>query len=77
MITSKDINPERDYYYLGAKVIEILTFSDEKRVDFFFVFEKLKVSEDISLNLFTLTLDWLFIIGVIKESNKGYIEKCF
>lgn len=77
MIISRDINPERDFYYLGAKTIEILSTTDEDKVDFFYVYNKLKSSEDISLNLFTLTLDWLFIIGAISKSQKGYIIKCF
>lgn len=77
MIISRDINPERDFYYLGAKTIEILLTTDEDKVDFFYVYNKLKSSEDISLNLFTLTLDWLFIIGAISKSQKGYIIKCF
>ena len=77
MIISKDINPERDFYYLGAQTIEILSSTEEDRMDFFSVFDELKSSEDISLNLFTLTLDWLFIIGAIDKSHKGYIVKCF
>jgi len=77
MIVSKDINPERDFYYLGAKTIEVLSSSKEKKMDLFNVFNTLKITEDISLNLFTLTLDWLFILGVIDNSQKGYIVKCF
>ncbi len=77
MIISKDINPERDFYYLGAKTIEILSSTEDDKMDFFSVFDALKSAEDISLNLFTLTLDWLFIIGVINKSQKGYIVKCF
>jgi hypothetical protein len=77
MIVSKDINPERDFYYLGAKTIEILSSTEDEKMDFFYVFDALKSSEDISLNLFTLTLDWLFIIGAIDKPYKGYIVKCF
>jgi uncharacterized protein YueI len=77
MIISKDINPERDYYYLGAKVIEILSKSDVKKHDYFSTFEELKSSENISINLFTLTLDWLFILGAIEKSERGFITKCF
>lgn len=77
MIISKDINPERDFYYLGAKTIQILSSNKDDKMDFFSVFHALKKSEDISLNLFILTLDWLFIIGAINESHKGYIVKCF
>jgi hypothetical protein len=77
MIVSRDINPERDFYYLGAKTIEILSSTDDEKMDFFHVFETLKSTENISLNLFTLTLDWLYIIGAIDKSHKGHIIKCF
>lgn len=77
MIISKDINPERDYYYLGAKVIQLLEKSKSKNYDYFEAYLEMKSSENISINLFTLTLDWLYIIGVIDNSEKGYITKCF
>ena len=77
MIVSKDINPERDVYYLGAKVIEVISITESKKVNFFDVFEQLNASEKISINLFTLTLDWLYLIGVINKSEKGNIVKCF
>ena len=77
MIVSKDINPERDVYYLGAKVIEVISITESKKVNFFDVFEQLNTSEKISINLFTLTLDWLYLIGAINKSEKGNIVKCF
>jgi ABC-3C biological conflict system middle component len=77
MIISKDINPERDFYYLGAKVIEIISQEKDRKVDFFYIFEKINISEKISINLFTLTLDWLYLIGAIDKPEKGKIVKCF
>ena len=77
MIVSKDINPERDFYYLGAKVIEIISSFEENKINFFDVYEKLNTSEKISFNLYTLTLDWLYIIGAINKFEKGNIVKCF
>lgn len=77
MIVSKDVNPERDFYYLGARVIEILSNIDSKTVDFFDVFQQLNNSEKISINLYSLTLDWLYLLGVIENSKDGNIKKCF
>ena len=77
MIISKDINPERDFYYLGAKVIEIILNIEDNEVVFFDLFEKINLSEKISVNLFTLTLDWLFLIGAITKSENGDIAVCF
>jgi len=77
MIVSKDINPERDFYYLGAKIIEIISSSEDSKVNFFDVFEKLNASEKVSINLYTLTLDWLYLIGAINKSEQKSILKCF
>jgi len=76
MIVSRDIHPERDVYYLGAKVIDILDAQNNQKFDYFDVFGKLRATEKISVNLYALVLDWLFIIGAIKKNDK-YLEKCF
>lgn len=77
MIVSQDINPERDFYYLGAKVIEIISYTENADVDFFETYEKLNISENVSITLFALTLDWLYLIGAVSKSVKGGIVKCF
>lgn len=77
MIVNKNINPERDLYYLGGKVIEILNSSNKTKFDYFELYNNLNKSHNISINLFSLVLDWLFILGVIKKGKKGLLEKCF
>ncbi len=77
MIVNKNINPERDLYYLGGKVIEQLHLSTINEVDYFDLFISLNKSNKISLNLYSLVLDWLFILGVVKKGKKGVIIKCF
>jgi len=77
MIISKNTNPERDLYYLGGKVIEVLAASNSDKYDYFDLYAKVNKEQTIGLNLFILTLDWLFILGVVKNSNNGCIERCF
>lgn len=77
MIVSSDIKPDRDLYFLGSKVIAVLIHSKEKKVDYFELFQKVNSELEISLNLYTLVLDWLFIIGVVKNAENRLIEKCF
>lgn len=77
MIVNKNINPERDLYYLGGKVIEILDSSKSTKFDYFELYSSLNKSSAISINLFSLVLDWLFILGVIRKNKKGVLEKCF
>ncbi|UQB67591.1 ABC-three component system middle component 6 [Epilithonimonas zeae] len=77
MIVNKNTSPERDLYYLGGKVIEILDLSSNTEFDYFELYADLSRNQSISINLFSLVLDWLFILGVIKKGNKGLLEKCF
>ncbi len=76
MIVSKDIKPERHLYRLGALFIDIFDKIPEKRIETFNLFEKINQSETVSLNMYFLTLDWLFLLGAITITN-GLIEKCF
>lgn len=77
MIVNKNINPERDLYYLGGKVIEVLNSLNQNEVDYFDLFLSVNELNKITLNLYSLVLDWLFILQVIKKGNKGLIIKCF
>ncbi|MBF0452514.1 MAG: hypothetical protein HQK75_17560 [Candidatus Magnetomorum sp.] len=76
MIIGKDIHPERKIYYIGALIIEILKKVPDTTFDFFDIYQKLNKSEKVTIKLFTLTLDWLFLLGAISR-DKGNIKKCF
>lgn len=77
MIVNKNINPERDLYYLGGKVIEALNSHNQNEIDYFDLFLSVNKLNKITMNLFSLVLDWLFILQVIKKGDKGLIIKCF
>ena len=75
MINDTTTNPKRDLYYLGGIVIDILHQSQDN-ISFFDIFEKVRERESISINLFSLTIDWLYLLDVVRFKN-GRIEKCF
>lgn len=77
MIVNKNTHPERDLYYLGGKLIEILDKLNQSEVDYIELYIEMKKEVDLSFNLFVLTLDWLYLIGVIKRGGKGELLKCF
>jgi len=77
MIVNKNIHPERDLYYLGAKAIEVMNSSKKIEWDYFDLFSDLNQQQKISINLFSLVLDWLFILQIITKSNNGRIRRCF
>ena len=77
MIVSKDTNPEKDLYYIGARVLEVLASADTVEIDYVEIFLSLKSKMQISNNLYALSLDWLFLLGAIDISAEGNIRKCF
>jgi hypothetical protein len=77
MIVSKNTHPERDLYYLGAATIEVLNSSEQEEWDYFDLFLALNQKKKITFNLFSLVLDWLFILNVIQQGSNGGIKKCF
>ena len=76
MIVNKDVRPERKIYYIGALVIDVLKESKEEVIDHLYIFEKLHVKEGITIEVFLLALDWLFLLSAIK-TEKGVLKKCF
>lgn len=76
MIISKDINPENDIYYLGSQLIAILDSYSVDKIDFFDAYSKMKKEHKISVSLFSLVLDWLFLLGIVKSENR-FVIKCF
>lgn len=76
MIKGKDIHPERSVYYLGSILIETIKSAKDKELNSISLFHKFCEKEKVSIDMFTLTLDWLFLMGLI-ESDKGQIKKCF
>ncbi len=77
MIIDKNINPERDLYYLGGILIDVLENNGNKEVDYMDLYFLVKVKKDITINLYSLTLDWLFILGLVTKGEKGKIKICF
>lgn len=77
MIISKDTNPEKDLYYLGARVLEVLASMEGAKVDFISLFQAVNAKFTLSNNLFSLSLDWLFLLGLIELADHGEIKKCF
>lgn len=74
MIVDQNNHPQRQLYYLGAKALEILN-AQGGAVDFFDIYQELRIKENISIKLFILTIDWLYLLGTIK-TDKGLIKLC-
>jgi hypothetical protein len=75
-----DANPRRSLYYLGAVVLDVLTREKAKTIETLELFRRSRQRadhHDFPFSYFVLALDWLYILGAIKLTNEGDIEKCF
>ena len=77
MIVNKNINPDRDIYKLGAIVIDIIGKNKLHAFGLLETYDEVCKIENVSLQLYLFTLDWLFILGVIMRKPNGSLEKCF
>ena len=77
MILGKDINPKKQIYYISALILNELKSLDSPEFDFLGIFNSLKTKEkDLTINLYSLSLDWLYLLGAIKK-DKNRLIKCF
>ena len=77
MIISKDTNPKRNLYYIGSQILGLLAEKEEQEYEFLELYQLLRSTNKLSINLFSLTITWLFLLGAVSHSDKGNIVKCF
>lgn len=77
MIIDKNINPERDLYYLGGILIDVLQNKGNQEIDYMDLYILINNKKEITINLYSLTLDWLFILGLVAKGENGKIKICF
>ncbi|EAF2586912.1 hypothetical protein E0F18_02975 [Listeria monocytogenes] len=76
MLLPKDINPETSIYYYGSLVLKELSSISSKQEDIINLYHNVKIAGSISITSFSLTLDWLYLIGAVKINNEGKVILC-
>lgn len=74
MLMPEDIHPEKSIYYLSGLILEEIQEHGKK--PFMDVYENLVQHSRISLTLFFLCLDWLYVIDAAVINKDGEIELC-
>ena len=79
MIIERDIHPERNLFCIGAEILSSMWEYQFGVVPTLLLFEKVskKTKHPASFDDFMLSLDWLFLLGVIEHDEKGDIVRCF
>lgn len=74
MLLPDNIQPELSIYYNGALVLKELQDNAAKLI--IDLYQSVKEKYDMPFPIFTLSLDWLYLIDVAKSNEKGEIELC-
>lgn len=74
MILPTDTRPELSLYFIGAKLLGVLQKFEQGRGNFLDVYRALREEVDVSLKLYQLTLDWLFLINAAIVNSEGEVR---
>lgn len=74
MLLPENVHPANSLYFNGAHVLSALKKIGE--TDPMGLFIESRKLHEMQLPLFTLTLDWLYLAGMISCNRNGNIELC-
>jgi hypothetical protein len=77
MIISKDTNPAKDLYYIGNLILQYFIDNRIKVIGYTELIAALKSEYNISTNLLSLSLDWIYMLGSVEIDDKGDLVICF
>jgi hypothetical protein len=77
MIISKDTNPAKDLYYIGGIILQYLIENNLKTIGYHDLVSVMKSRYNITTNLLSLSIDWLYILGSIEINQIGDLSICF
>lgn len=74
MLIPDTTHPEKTIFYNGALVLEILL--RDRVVDFLELYRQASSLRHMSMAVFVLCLDWLFLLGVVSMEDDGKVKLC-
>lgn len=74
MLLPDNIHPENSIYFNGAIVLsELQSKPKQELID---LYANVKKKKNITFQLFTLCIDWLYLLNAAKLNERGEIELC-
>jgi hypothetical protein len=74
MLLPDNIHPEQTVYYNGAFVLA--TMQKHHSIDLLDLYAETKKIKEMSMPIFILCLDWLYLLSVAKVTGHGRVELC-
>ncbi|KAF0221903.1 MAG: hypothetical protein FD174_234 [Geobacteraceae bacterium] len=74
MLLPDNVHPEQSIYYNGAFVLQALR---ERRVmDLLDLYMSTQTYRQMTMPVFVLCLDWLFLLNLVSLNEQGGVELC-
>ncbi len=74
MLIPDNIHPERTIYFNGAFVLKAI--QNKRIADMLDLYIETKASREMSMPVFVLCLDWLFLLNLVRLNDHGKVELC-
>ncbi len=75
MLLPDNVHPENTVYYNGALVLQVLNRRND--MTWLDLFQEVQSVRKMSMAVFVLSLDWLFLADIISVDNTGLVQTCF
>lgn len=74
MLLPDNVHPEDCIYYNGAFVLQAVRANPTS--DFLDIYQHTKELKEMSMPVFVLCIDWLFLLNLLTLDDQGRIELC-
>ncbi|MBU1241115.1 hypothetical protein KKF84_20215 [Myxococcota bacterium] len=74
MLLPDNIHPEQSIYYNGAFVLQALR--EMHSMDLLDLYQNTKKQRAMTMPVFVLCLDWLYLLNLINVNEQGRVELC-
>jgi len=74
MLLPDNIHPEQSIYFAGAKVLQ--TLQEHPVIELLDLYNLTRARQDLSMPVFVLCLDWLFLLNLVMIDDRGRVCLC-
>jgi len=74
MLLPDNIHPEDSVYYNGSFVLQAI--QQNPSLDLLDLYQHAKQFKKMSMPIFMLCIDWLFLIDLLRLDDQGRVELC-
>ncbi len=74
MLVPDNIHPEQTIYFNGAFVLRAI--QEHRELDMFDLYIQTTTKREMSMPVFVLCLDWLFLLNLITLNDRGKVKLC-